>query len=151
MRREKKWRYYCDFCKKSGGSGGHMKKHEKHCTMNPDRVCSMCEYIGMSEQKPIAELVAVVPNWEDYAVEEEDWVNHSTYISLNSKWEPAINEAVKKLRELTCDCPACILAALRQSVSNMNFVPYATFNFSAEMKERLKDCSEDHSINACYP
>jgi len=48
-------RYYCDFCKKSGGSSYHMKKHESSCTKNPNRVCGMCAIVGKS-QKTIREL-----------------------------------------------------------------------------------------------
>lgn len=35
-------RYYCDHCKKAGGSAGHMRTHEQHCTSNPERKCRMC-------------------------------------------------------------------------------------------------------------
>lgn len=42
MREEKRWRYYCDYCGKSGGSKHHMRQHETACTNNPGRLCGMC-------------------------------------------------------------------------------------------------------------
>lgn len=47
MKKIKRWRYYCDFCGKSSGSGGHMSRHEKRCTANPNRVCGMCGHVGI--------------------------------------------------------------------------------------------------------
>lgn len=44
MKKIYKYRYYCDFCKKSGASAGHMKKHEKSCTANPNRICGFCGF-----------------------------------------------------------------------------------------------------------
>lgn len=59
MRKAKKWRYYCDFCKKSGAAGGWIAKHERGCTRNPERVCGMCEKAQL-EQKPLPELLLVL-------------------------------------------------------------------------------------------
>jgi hypothetical protein len=39
-------RYYCDHCKKSTGTKPSMVKHEKGCTLRPDRECSMCALMG---------------------------------------------------------------------------------------------------------
>lgn len=47
MKRIKRWRYYCDFCKKAGGSSYHMQNHEVFCTNNPARQCRMCELLGV--------------------------------------------------------------------------------------------------------
>lgn len=85
MRREKRWRYYCDFCKKSGASGGHMKRHERGCTLNPERVCGMCRLAG-EEQRPMVELLQL-----------------------------AAKGGLKALQDATENCPACILAAIRQT------------------------------------
>lgn len=38
MKTKRKLRYYCDWCKKSGGSKHHLAKHERGCTLNPRRV-----------------------------------------------------------------------------------------------------------------
>lgn len=101
MRVKKVNRYYCDFCRKAGCSAGHLKRHETSCTANPNRVCNVCKMVE-GVQKPIAELLAVLPKGDS---------------------------AVKALRELTNNCPACILAALRQS----GCAAYSSFRFVDEM------------------
>ena len=58
MRTKRVVRYYCEFCKKSGGLKSAMVLHEKHCTMNPNRQCRMCEKID-GIQKPMVELIAL--------------------------------------------------------------------------------------------
>lgn len=93
MRRVMKWRYYCDFCGKGGASGGAMALHEKHCTMNPERECRMCDAAerayGEEGQHPIPDLIAVLGDGE--------------------------RAGMAALGELANGCPACILAAIRQS------------------------------------
>lgn len=50
MKQKMMMRYYCDFCKKSGCSSYHMRRHEESCTANPGRKCRMCETAqGMPE------------------------------------------------------------------------------------------------------
>lgn len=65
MRVKKVNRYYCDFCKKSNCSKHAMELHEKHCTMNPDRQCRLCNDVTAP-----AELMELLPDpkectWED--------------------------------------------------------------------------------------
>lgn len=38
MKRKRVWRYYCDFCKKSGCGRAAMAWHEQRCINNPARV-----------------------------------------------------------------------------------------------------------------
>lgn len=82
MKKKQVWRFYCDFCPKSGCSGGHIAKHERGCTRNPTRACGMCKKAEL-EQKPTIDLLAAL---EDGGV-----------------------EAVAKLAD---GCPACIMAAI---------------------------------------
>ncbi len=84
MRKEKRWVYYCDFCKKSNRSGGSMKTHEKHCCGNPDRECRMCSNMERV-QKSSAELVELI----------------------ETKTFDEVKAAVE-------GCPPCMLAALLQ-------------------------------------
>jgi hypothetical protein len=88
MKKNKVWRYYCDYCKKGSCSGGHMKKHESSCTMNPNRKCKMCDYGGLKQQ-PIADLINALGIGDD--------------------------NGFKKLSNLTDGCPVCILSAINQS------------------------------------
>lgn len=48
--------YYCDFCKKHGLSSGSLKKHEKHCTNNPNRFCRICGFKGVPEKEAACPL-----------------------------------------------------------------------------------------------
>ena len=88
MRKVKMWRYYCDFCKKSGSSGGHMKAHENGCTKNPDRECGMCR-VTETEQQPMDDLLKA------FGIGDA--------------------EGMKNLTDMAENCPACILATIRQS------------------------------------
>lgn len=93
MTRKQRWRYYCDFCKKSGGSGGHIARHEKGCTMNPQRICGFHEHEAMEEaQPPMPDLIAALEG------KGADW-----------------KAGLKALRDVSDNCPACIFAAIRQS------------------------------------
>lgn len=89
MTRKWVWRYFCDFCGKGSLSGGHMKKHEKHCTANPDRSCRMHANLE-GIQVPVKQLIAAInPRLPD--------------------------RGLADLRRLAENCPMCILAAIRQS------------------------------------
>lgn len=81
-------RYYCDHCNKGSGSPSAMRRHERGCTANPQRVCGMCEKlaeeVGTPPAPPRDELVRIMDT-EGFA-------------------------AMCKAAE---DCPACILSALR--------------------------------------
>lgn len=113
MRKEKRWRYYCDHCNKAGGHAGAMKKHETYCTMNPERLCRMCavdpnNYDG---PRPMAELIAICG------------IGYGT-VNSNSMASTVGVDIFKlpdELIEATQDCPACILAALRQSNVTFDF------------------------------
>jgi len=123
MRVKKVNRYYCEFCKKAGCSGGHIKRHEESCTLNPNRTCRMCKMIAAT-QKPIAELVAILPNPENFINKHLDGIS---YTGLDT----AAEKALPSLREKTEGCPACIMAALRQAKIP---IPLTSFNFTAECK-----------------
>lgn len=82
MRRVKRWRYYCDFCKKAGGRS--LAEHEAHCCGNPNRVCRMCRLI-QEVQQPIAALMDALDSG-----------------------------GLDALRLLAAECPACIIAAIKQ-------------------------------------
>lgn len=98
MRKKRVWRYYCDYCRKAGCSAGHMRKHEKGCTANPDRVCGMCKMVE-GTQKPLAELVAVFDGWKPD--------------TTSSDYDPEAQRRIKLLEDLTDGCPACMLATAR--------------------------------------
>ena len=117
MRQKRVWRYYCDFCKKSGCSSHHIKKHEKHCTMNPNRECRMCKHAGI-EQKPINILISALGDGSN----------------------------LTSIKDLSNNCPVCILSAIRQSgiqhfdYDEEGFIgTYVDFDFKKEMRERWEE------------
>ena len=88
MRTAMRPRYYCDHCNKGNGSPSAMKRHERGCTLNPQRVCGMCKMVhdegGDEPAPPRDELVRVLDE-----------------------------QGFKAMCTAAHDCPACILAALR--------------------------------------
>jgi hypothetical protein len=88
MRTAMRPRYYCDHCNKGNGSPSAMRRHERGCTLNPQRVCGMCKMIdeegGPDPAPPRDQLVAI----------------------LNAQGFRAMCEAAN-------DCPACILSVIR--------------------------------------
>lgn len=119
--------YICDFCGKRGLSSGHMKRHERHCTKNPERKCRMCDVLGVTQQ-PIADLLAVLPNPAEYA--HEDAWEHLCY---RDELFTATDTVMPTLRDLASECPMCIMAALRQKGIPVNRVN--SFNYKEELAE----------------
>ena len=117
MKKKKVWSYYCDYCKKANCSAPAIAKHEKHCTMNPNRVCRLCAMIDNNNLQ-MNELLSYLPNPEDFKT--DDQLGGLHYTGIDQK----INEGVKELEQKTDDCPMCIFSALRQSgcLSVMTFV-----------------------------
>lgn len=95
-----------------------MKKHESHCTLNPDRECGMCRVVG-EQQVPMTELLAMMPE-----PQYKEW-EHGTYLMNTDE----VNAAIDVLHEATGSCPACILAVLRQKRIR---VPETKFDYKAE-------------------
>lgn len=115
MKKVKRWRYYCDFCKKSGGSGGHMKNHEAACTKNPDRECGLCRMADL-EQKKTSELIELVNKhiiWRSF----EDNYGNSTDSYTEFKSGITEDKVLKELRDFVEGCPACMLTAMRLTIT----------------------------------
>lgn len=135
MRAVKRWRYYCDFCKKVSGLRGAMEKHEKGCTLNPKRECGICGFL-CTGGTPLTDLLALLPDPKGFVIHHPAEPGEFGYDAYDTPDDEALRDAVHavlpKLRELTEDCPACILAALRQ-----RGVPVPTitdFNWTEEFK-----------------
>lgn len=98
MTRKQVWRYYCDHCHKGGCAAGHMAKHERGCTLNPERVCGVCAKLGLA-QTPVAELVAIAKAAPICELQDD----------------PRMVALLRELEEAAGPCPVCVLAALRQA------------------------------------
>lgn len=123
------YRYYCDHCNKGSCAKGHMRKHELHCTMNPNRICRVCKLLG-TKQQPISKLIDYLPSKKDYPDISDPYSGHYT----DPVYITALEQAISKLRDKTRNCPACILATLRQATTIEMWL-VETFNFKSEMEE----------------
>ena len=124
MTRKQVWRYYCEHCKRSGCSGGHIRRHEESCTANPARICRFHETLDEG-QPEMAELIAAVREQGDDA-----------------------KGVMVALRAAADNCPACILAGLRQSGIQREWAergddgyeaPHIEFDFRAEVAQFWSD------------
>ncbi|MBU0907884.1 MAG: hypothetical protein KKE05_07050 [Nanoarchaeota archaeon] len=123
-------RYYCEYCKKANCSASSISKHEKSCTLNPVRVCGMCKIFNL-EQSKMSDLLTILPK----PVMAEDEYGSITVINIQE-----IEVAMPKLREATENCPACILAVLRQMEIPVPAI--RSFNFTEECKSWWADFNE---------
>jgi hypothetical protein len=114
-----------------------MLRHESACTLNPNRRCNVCNMlVGTDRDLPgkqwdVALLVGMLPKAEDL-FEFSPAGNEAGHGYFPPRASPIINECLPALREACNNCPACILAAIRQAKIP---VPCATdFSFTDEMK-----------------
>jgi len=126
MQRKKVWRYYCEYCGKANCSAGHMRQHERNCTMNPDRYCRMCN--AFSKHQGLQDATDILRKNAVPGIEWEDQVRD--YIDQNGP------QVIERVRDTLENCPACILAALRQA--NVHVSP-VLFNFATEAETYLKE------------
>lgn len=122
-------RYYCDFCNKSGCNAGWINKHERGCTKNPNRECGVCKFMQV-EQVPLATLIAMLPCTASWS--REEWESDRLTVELNA--------AVKSIRSVANECPACIMAAVRQGGFDMGDL--LQFDFKSEMKTIFETAHE---------
>ena len=132
MKIKRKLRYYCDFCKKVSGSRHIMEKHEDHCTMNPNRECGFCTIMDQPVCD-ISQLKKLIPPYEEF--EEYDSINGEKLPYFIDKAN-RLPKILKELRDKTNNCPACIMAAIRQSQLPLGFFE---FDFKTEMNQFFKD------------
>lgn len=136
MKKVMRPRYYCEFCNKGSGSGGHMKTHESRCTKNPARKCNMCTVLLGQTQPDLNTLMALLPTIADQKFMEYSFDGGHSW----ENWRNVPPEAVAALRKAAGGCPACMMAALRQRGLP---VPTAMeFNFTSESKQLLSDYNE---------
>jgi len=137
-------RYYCDFCKKSGCAAGHMKKHEKHCTLNPDRVCRMCQALEQP-QPDLQPAIELLPNSRDFKT---DYSDHYGTWTRYDKLPAALAAAMPGVRDLTSGCPVCLFSAIRRRGLMANgqlvqIVKEAGFDFKKELESTWGDINSE--------
>ena len=145
MRKKKIWRYYCDFCKKANCSGGSIKKHESRCTLNPDRYCGFCHLLEQ-DQPDLQKAIKLLPKPDDFIeIAEEGYGKCVSYDKLQAE----VKKALPALRDLVGNCPACILAALRQAGIPVPLA--ADFDFKKESASVWADFNEANQEQEPYP
>ena len=127
----------CDYCGKKNWSVGHMRKHETHCTMNPHRECRMCNRI-CTDQKPIADLMTLLPDVQSWKDDYDNVIYQDNATEL-------LNGSLPSLRDACENCPACILAAIRQKGIHVGVV--TSFDYKEESKSAWNDT---HSYSQQY-
>lgn len=149
MRTKTVKRHWCDHCNKAGLSRVAMERHELHCTMNPARNCRVCTIINGGYKvgvEEMAALVALLPSPDAWDAEMRSSRTSCTCdqcqypyssadpdcISAQTLFFRDLGTAMPKLREATDNCPACILAALRQARIPIPCV--GDFDFKTEMQ-----------------
>lgn len=126
MKKRQVWRYTCEFCKKSNCSAHHMRRHEESCTANPARNCKFC---GVCNGALLPELIAIT--------------------------QQCAEDNIEPLREAANGCPACMLAAIRQSGKQR---PYESeddrgFSFAFDFKKEKESWwhDEKHAREEMHP
>lgn len=138
MKKVKRWRYYCDHCKKSGGSAYHMKNHEKVCTLNPDRNCGFCNIVGNTSYPE--DLLLIVKKGVEITKKFniDDW--------LGGQIKKTGENIDKELLEKSGGCPACTLAAIRQTKDS----EFIQFDYEKSKVQFWKDNPRDDDLEY-YP
>jgi hypothetical protein len=126
MREVTKIVYYCEHCRRHGLSRAAMAKHEAGCTMNPVRVCRWridghSDGTKQMDMAPIAQGVSyrAFHSGGFLSAEDIDW-----------------------LRSELDGCPACMLAALRQSdVAEFHYDARSgtIFDYATEVERLRRD------------
>ena len=130
MRTKKVNRYWCDFCNRASLQAGCTRRHESRCTLNPARVCGLCTFLEL-EQADLTALIAILPDPEPLKRIEKDDMGREVWHSWQGL-EEAVEAVMPKLREAANNCPACILAAIRQR--GIPAPEIQSFKFKDEMK-----------------
>ena len=151
MKTKKVNRYWCDFCNKAGLQAGAMRKHEKHCTMNPDRVCRVCvltadwlEEDALESKKPLDELVAMLPDpglYNTVKIGPDVFDTHNALVTSCSAIYPSFKRAAG-------GCPACMMAALR--LRKVPIPMMEDFSFKREMVKIFADLDDVPSNEGGY-
>lgn len=144
MRVKRVNRYYCDFCDKGGYSAGHMKKHELHCTANPDRTCRMCKALDQNQPdlKPAIELLPDPGKLKtNYSDEFGEWTRYDGLLE-------ALKVALPKIRDILDECPVCMYSALRRrglfaDGQLYGLVREAGFDFKGELQATWAEINDE--------
>lgn len=120
MIKKKVWRYYCEFCGKSGQNPSCIRRHEASCCRNPGRVCFLHDDAGI-EQPALQSLI--------------DGLKPLTF-----------DDGLRWLESEADCCPACMLAAILQSKTGEEAgsgVWYPGFDYKSQLREWYSEARRD--------
>ena len=133
------WR--CDFCHKQRIRKSAMVLHERRCTMNPNRECGMCKQ-GKRSPQPLAYLKLVATN---------DVAGMAAFNDDDPQDIKAATpeDVVSSILDAADGCPACALAAIRQSGTNRSTETQSPlpFEYVSEVKKFWEQVNEDDARN----
>lgn len=145
MREKLVKRYYCSFCSKGMFFKNRMIEHEKHCTMNPERVCRIHAKLiegGDCQHQP--KIKHMIHGLERYlAVEFPVAVSpirafrggsDSPYCDYGINFD----KGFEFLKKLASGCPVCILATIRQARLKYPRL-FIEYDFKHEMESTLSE------------
>lgn len=114
--------YYCDFCKKHSLRQDSLEKHEKHCTMNPNRTCRLCK------NRYLVNLPTLLKKYANRCRRILDKFRAESY-----EWtgEPV---TLKAIMEDTEGCPNCTLTILRLN-GDLGSAIKEKFDYKAKLKD----------------
>lgn len=127
--------YYCEFCNKHNLSVSAITNHEKHCTLNPDRKCGVCGGNGVNKDdiKFLKNNHDILLSWKG-----KDGANEGILGTHIGEFNDKVKELMSRI-----NCPACMLAIIRQS--RIKEFP-VEFNFEEEMKDYWKRKNEEEDF-----
>lgn len=131
MRKVRRWRYYCEYCKKSSGSAFHMAKHEKSCVSNPDRSCGFCDIMG--EPNDLEKLKAIAKS----SIDKINALPIKEFSDIAARDEIA-SKTVELIIKESGGCPACTLAAINQNEDSY----YLEFDYKKAKEEFWNEWSD---------
>lgn len=141
MTRKQVWQYKCEYCGKKGYAAGHMKGHERGCTLNPDRECRMCKWLGIETPTPQSEILEALMERNSLLVMTNERGHSSKYI-------------FEELYKVAQECPMCFLTAVRiiNSWAGWDGVAVLDWNFKEELTIALERGRElHHGFRGDYP
>ena len=128
--------YYCDFCKKHSLTSWSLEKHEKHCTLNPQRYCRICQTQRVNEHwiKKLQDAFKTM--------EAKKQATPSSPAAFSYSGE-IVSEFQHKFDEIKREtgCPICFLSIVRLSKITTYLT---TYNFQKEMQEYWNEVNQDN-------
>ena len=130
--------YYCEFCGRHRLTSYSIRKHEKHCTLNPHRVCGMCD---------CSDLTPVLDKYQnrfrvDDVIDEVHGCRTLDWVWLNG---PVTLDEIEVDTEY---CPACTLAVLRQTGLGQGPSPIE-FDFASKRDEWWAERNAEREEERC--